>query len=455
MARKTPLGIEKRFDRFGEWIGDTWIWRKAAPLFSRHPSAETVMTWLMRTGVGATFVVSGLSKGIDPWGTFYKMTEYLQALHLPIQEWGNTVLAVTFFLFTLEFLIGVSLLTGCFRKAAPIMGSLVMMVMLPLTLWIAIADPVEDCGCFGDLFVISNWATFVKNIFLSVGFLWLLKFNKSARCIVSPYLQWMMAVGSAAYVMTVGYIGYRHQPLMDFRPYPSGSMLLSEEDDSEYEPSYTFIYEKNGKTVEIGEDSPIPDEAQGWKFVRRIEQPYQKAKTSVKGNPSGDFRIWSEDGKEDLTSDLASESRQLILLIPDINGLSMDAGWKINILRDIAQKSNVEFFAVAAGSPSQIERWRDLSSGQYPIYTAEDTSIKELVRGNPALVETDEGKIIWKSALSGLSIDDSVSATILKEMESKGEKGHMTLAALTIILVSFLGALSLASALRLPYGPQS
>lgn len=446
MARKTPFGIERRFDRFGEWIGGTWVWRKTAPLLHRHPLAETVMTWLMRIGVGGTFVISGLSKGIDPWGTFYKMTEYLQALHLPIQEWGNTVLALTFVLFTVEFLIGVSLLTGSFRKAAPIMGSLVMVVMLPLTLWIAVADPVADCGCFGDFLVISNWATFVKNVFLSIGFVWLLKFNKSCGCLISPYLQWMMAVGCAAYVVAVGCLGYWSQPLVDFRPYPVGSVLFSEEEDSEYEPSYSFIYERDGETVEIGEDDEIPDEADGWRFVRRREQAFEK--TSAPETLAGDFRVWSEDGKEDLTGELASESRQLILLIPDIDGLSMASGWKVNALYDMARGEDVEFFAVAAGSPSQMERWRDLSSGQYPIYSSEDTSIKELVRGNPALVAAENGKIIWKSALSGLRMEDGDPSLSFSGITAGGSSGPQRLVALSWILVSFLSALSLASFLR-------
>lgn len=446
MARKTPFGIEKRFDRFGEWIGGTWVWRKTSPLIRRHPVAETVMTWLMRIVVGGTFVLSGLSKGIDPWGTFYKMTEYLQAMHLPVHEWGNTVLAFSFLLFTVEFLIGVSLLTGSFRKAAPIMGSLVMIVMLPLTLWIAVADPVADCGCFGDFLKISNWVTFVKNVFLSIGFVWLLKFNNGCGCLISPYLQWMMAVGSAAYVVCVGYLGYWCQPLVDFRQYPIGSVLLSEDEDSEYEPSYSFVYERDGVTMEIGEDDDIPDEADGWRFVRRTEHAFEK--TSAAEPPTVDFRIWSEDGREDLTGELASDSRQLILFIPDINGLSMASGWKVNALHDMARNEGMEFFAVAAGSPSQIERWRDLSSGQYPIYTSEDTSIKELVRGNPALVATEGGKIIWKSALSGLRMEDGVRSLSLFDITAGGASGAHRLLALSAILVSFLGALSLASFLR-------
>ena len=149
------MGIERRFDRFGDWLDGSWALRKANPLLEKYPKALAALTWLMRIAVGSVFIVSGLSKGIDPWGTYYKTTEYLTAMHLPIVEWGNTVLALSFMLFSVEFIIGVSLMLGCYRKAAPIMAALFMLVMLPLTLWIAVADPVADCGCFGDFLVIQ------------------------------------------------------------------------------------------------------------------------------------------------------------------------------------------------------------------------------------------------------------------------------------------------------------
>lgn len=184
--RKTPLGIEKRFDRFGAWLDSSWALRKMAPYLVNYPVTVMVITWIVRFLVGGVFIVSGVVKGIDPWGSFYKITEYLLAMHIPVSELGNSVLILTFMLFSVEFVVGLSLLTGCFRKAAPIIAALFMLVMLPLTFWIAIADPVSDCGCFGDFIVISNWATFIKNVLLSIGVLWLLQFNRLAGCLISP-----------------------------------------------------------------------------------------------------------------------------------------------------------------------------------------------------------------------------------------------------------------------------
>lgn len=454
-TRKTPLGIEKRFDKFGDWLDDSWALRKASPILQRYPKVLLVLTWLMRLAVGGIFIMSGLTKGIDPWGTYYKMVEYLTALHIPIVEWGNTVLALVFILFSVEFIIGVSLAMGCFRKAAPIMAALFMLVMLPLTLWIAITDPVADCGCFGEFLVISNWATFIKNCLISLAVVWLIKFNTKARCLISPYVQWIAAVAAAAYIVTIGYIGYWQQPTVDFRPYKNGTRLIADNDEAEYLPVYEFVYEKDGVYKSFGEDDELPDESDGWKFVRREEKDFVRNDKAQTGSSSDapDFRIWSENGEEDVTETLSGYDKQLILLVPDINTLSMATSWKINKLYDMSKANDTEFFAVVAGSPQAIDEWRDLSSGQYPIYTAEDTSIKELARGNPSLVSLENGIIKWKSALSALRLDDEDEDAVEISTSPIGMSmtGGEVLFVLSLILLSILGCLSLLSWLRFRY----
>ena len=95
--------------------------------------ATAVVGWLLRIAVGATFIFSGFSKAVDPYGTFYKIGDYVAAWgwHLP----DNIVLTGAFGLFSLEFALGLMLLLGCFRRAAAIASLVVMAFMLPLSLW--------------------------------------------------------------------------------------------------------------------------------------------------------------------------------------------------------------------------------------------------------------------------------------------------------------------------------
>ncbi|MDE5627704.1 MAG: DoxX family membrane protein, partial [Candidatus Amulumruptor sp.] len=83
--------------------------------------------------IGAVFIISGLSKGIDLWGTVFKIEDYLHVwgMHQPrtIVFMGALLLSGT------EFLLGALLLLGCCRRWTPIFLTAVMAVMLPLSLY--------------------------------------------------------------------------------------------------------------------------------------------------------------------------------------------------------------------------------------------------------------------------------------------------------------------------------
>lgn len=364
------------------------------------------MTWLMRFGVGATFIFSGFVKAVDPWGTFYKMEEYAAALGVPMLP--TLLLCATFALCATEFITGVCLVLGCYRRSSPIVALCFMCVMLPLTLWIAVSDPVKDCGCFGDYLVLSNWATFWKNVILTLMTIWLVRFNRDEITIISPAFQWIQVVFSLAFVGAVSLHGYFTQPLLDFRPYPAGTVLGhrgGSEDESESD-DFLFVYEKDGVRKTFGVDDELPDEADGWNFVERLE----KSPNSGESNDESTFRIWNRDGDTDYTDMVLDNSgRMLLLLIPDLKTVSPATTWRINSLYDWSEAHGVDMVAVVSGSASQIQEWEDLSMPRYDIYTADDTAIKEVARGNPAVVSLNDGVVEWKSTLSALDVDEITS----------------------------------------------
>lgn len=366
-----------------------------------NPTLEAAITWICRIAIGATFVFSGFVKAIDPWGTYYKFTEYLSALGLSMLP--NLVLACVFALCALEFLVGVFMLFGCYRKSSPVVAALFMLVMLPLTFWVAVSDPVKDCGCFGDFLIISNWATFWKNVALTAMTVWLLIFNRRQFTVISPAFQWMAVVASLAFIGAITFSGYFRQPLLDFRPYAVGQPLTDGEEETD-EPRFVFIYEKEGVKKEFGEDDELPSEEDGWVFVERREiTPNQSAK---KAESEKTFRIWDKAGENDVTdSVLEEEGSQMLLLIPSLPEVSPATTWRINALYDWTSDNDIEMDAVVSGNSQEISDWEDLSMPQYDIYTADDTAIKEVARGNPAVVYLENGKVMWKSTLSSLDVD--------------------------------------------------
>lgn len=355
------------------------------------------ITMILRFVVGSVFIYSGFVKAIDPWGTIYKLHDYMVAMNIDL--WNNAVLIGAFLLFSIEFMVGIFLVFGCYRRLTITVASLIMLVMLPLTLWIAVFDPVADCGCFGDALVMSNWATFIKNIIISIMIGWLIKFNVNSRCFVIPTLQWLSFIASAAFIIIIGLYGYIYQPLIDYRQYKIGQKFLPEESE-ESTIEYEFIYEKDGVEKIFHQDNLPGDD---WVFKdRRIISEIE--------SETDDQNIAIYDENEDVTDFvIQSEGRQMLLFYSSLGDISIASSYQINSLNDYCNRNDINMIAIASGTEYQIENWKDLSMALYPIYTSEDTAIKEIVRGNPAIVYLEDGIIKWKSSLRAIDTDDFLS----------------------------------------------
>lgn len=356
------------------------------------------ITYLLRVAVGGTFLVSGFAKGVDPWGSVYKIQEYLHAMGMA--ELTGIAVPASFLLSGAEFLIGAMLLLGCFRRGAAVMAFATMCFMLPFSAWVALRNPVSDCGCFGDAFVISNAATFWKNVALTLAAMWLVPFNRKIHWGVTPALQWFAALAFSLFIVFVEYTGYVAQPIIDFRPYKIGSKLLAAQ-GAESDPEYEFIYKRGEETRSFSIDS-LPDEAEGWEYVdrRALTQPVVNSGAGV-----GNLHLW--EGDSDVTGDvLPSEGKVVILTIPDVAHATPASAWKINALADRAQRRGETFLAAVAGGEVATTDWAEATSGAFGIYTADDTVLKEMVRGEPGVVELTDGTITWKSALKNIDGDE-------------------------------------------------
>lgn len=347
---------------------------------------------LLRIIVGAVFVISGFAKAVDPWGFVFKIEDYLSAWSFAEPRTITLVIAIAISAY--EFIFGFLLLTGCFKRVAPWLLTSSMAFMLPLTAYIWISNPVDDCGCFGEMFKLSNAATFWKNVLLTVALLYLCRFNsRFSRGVYRPAIQWLAGVVVMLYVLVISMYGYNIQPLVDFREYPVGtdlhSALNNEDDDNGDEGNVTMVYERNGieKTFSIDE---LPDST--WTFVRRIDQT-----TSDAG--SG-FTIYDVDN-DDVTADVISrDGQQLILVIPEANRVDIANTYAINEMYKAIIRDGGDMIALISATPEGIDRWIDISMADYPCYIAEDTALKQLSRGHMSMIYLKDGIIQWKRTLS-------------------------------------------------------
>ena len=363
-----------------------------------------LLTTLMRLVVGGLFVFSGFTKAVDPWGTCYKITDYLNAMGM--EQWGNTALFLAVALAALEFMVGIAIVVGAYRRSSVVIALLMMAVMTPVTLWLAISDAVPDCGCFGDALHLSNWATFFKNVLLILGLIYLLMFNKSLRGVYGPAVHWMVMAVSFAMVMAVAYYGYFVQPLIDYRPYPVGTRLASMDaagsEDENSEDDFIFIYSRDGVEQEFTIDS-LPDEEDGWEYVTRYHARRPQGKIIIQNGASPSSIAIMDDEGNDVTIDVLTRNRHMVLLLfPDLLQVGVVHSFALNELNDAALVADADVVALTPASAQEIEQWKDISMASYPIYYMDDSELKMIARGNPAVVYLEDGTIKWKRTLASL-----------------------------------------------------
>ena len=342
---------------------------------------------VLRVLLGVVFIFSGFVKADDLRGFIYKLEEYLSVLDWTLPRTVTLTIGMT--VAAVEALCGLSLLIGAYRRVVPFIMGLMMAVMLPLTAWLYFVNPISDCGCFGDAIILSNGATFLKNILITIGVIYLIKYNKYVRLrLFHPELHWLAVMGGMAYMAALSLTCYNVQPVIDFRPYPEESNLIKdiESDGSEVE----FLYTKDGEEKVFTADN-LPDET--WTYVDRIP--------SETNSENEGLAVY--DGDEEVSQDvIASSGKQMIYVVPEMNRIDLSYTYFVNELYRKCLESNIDFIALLATDTEGIEWWKDYSMANYACYSADDTELKSLVRGKMSIVYTEDGIIKWKRTISSL-----------------------------------------------------
>ena len=344
--------------------------------------------------MAATFIFSGYVKAIDPLGTQYKLTDYLQAMGIGslLPEW--TLLVGAVLLAALEFSLGIFLLFAIRRHLVSRIVLALMSIMTLLTLWIVIANPVKDCGCFGDAVVLSNGQTFIKNIILLAIALMLLKWPTNMVRFVSKKAQWIVINYTVIFALALSAWSLWDLPLFDFRPYHVGANIAQgmKIPQGAPQPQFetTFILEKNGQQKEFTLDN-YPDST--WTFVD--SKTVQTAEGYVP--PIHDFSIQDNKTGEDITQEVLNDTGYTFLLISPTLAYADDSNFgRIDQIYEFAQDYGYRFICLTASSDKDIAKWQDITGAEYPFYTTDATTLKTMIRSNPGLMLLHHGTIIQK-----------------------------------------------------------
>ena len=324
--------------------------------------------------LAVTFILSGFVKAVDPLGTQYKINDYLQA-------WGMGELVPDFVTLSasvgqsaLEFCLGIFLLFAIRRRLTSRLILLVMVVMTPLTLWLALANPIHDCGCFGDALVLTNWQTFWKNVVLLVCAVVVALWPKLMFRFVSESNQWIVINYSILFTLGISLWSLYYLPTFDFRPYHVGTNLRQQ---------WT-------RTME-GEDLPYAD-----------------------------FFIEHTDNGEDITEAVLADTSYNFLLVSPYLEQADDAQLdRINQLYEYAHDHDYGFYCLTSSNHSSMDRWRETTGAEYPFCQTDAITLKTVIRSNPGLVLLKDGTIIRKWSHNDLPvIDEAATMQPLNTMEA-------------------------------------
>lgn len=373
---------------------------------------RVIIVNLCRLLLGLTFIFSGFVKATDPLGTQYKIIDYFTVLHVVdfIPTWVSLALSIA--LSALEFTLGILVLLAMHRRSASKVTLAFMAFMTAVTLWLAVANPIKDCGCFGDAIHLTNWQTFFKNVVLLAAAIVITWHPLDMARFISRSNQWIAVNYTMLFILAYSFYTLYALPPFDFRPYHVGANLIKGMQIPKGAPlpkfKTTFILQKNGRQKEFTLDN-YPDST--WQFV--TSKTVQVSAGYVP--PIHDFSIETLNSGEDSTQQILQHKGYTFMLIsPDLSRADDSNFGDIDRVYEFARQYKYPFICLTASGNKDIAHWQDITGAEYTFYHTDETTLKTIIRSNPGLVLLHNGTVVAKWSHNQLPTDEQLSKPLEK-----------------------------------------
>ena len=333
--------------------------------------------------VGALFIFSSFTKGVDPLGTKYKMLEYFAAYGL---TWLNDfALPLAMLMILVEFLVGICLMTNVLPRLATLFATIMMASFTVITLFDALKNLVPDCGCFGTAVKMTNWQTFYKNLVIDAVLIPLILNNKQLKNRLSVPKQFIIAGIFALAFLGFEVYNYRHLPVVDFMDWKVGKQMNPESTEA---PRIYLKYRNKttGETQEyLSPDYPWNDSVwmSQWEFVEQ--------RTEGGDNYLG-FSALDEDGN-DVTDMILNTGNLLMFTSHDLAEVAEKEWEKMRNIIETAESKGFTVVWTVADAPETVEQLRTKYDFLNEVYYGDALEIKTIVRFNPGLIWLDNGLV--------------------------------------------------------------
>ena len=360
--------------------------------------------WLVgscRALLACTFLFSSLVKANDPVGFAIKLQEYATAIGLGAVSdllLVGIAMAVAF----VEVALAVSLALGLNRRLTAAVTTVFMSFMTLWTVWLAIENPVKDCGCFGDVLILTNTQTLLKNVVLLCASCVLNKWYRLQRRFIPSEYSWLVSLPTTVGLLFFAVWNVVHLPFVDFRPYYVGADLREAYEKQSNRPRFDvkIIYRRGSQTLQLEADDPDPDTTWHYVETRRIpiQSPMLSGLTTYLDHRMdvAEFSVSDAHGN-DMTDEILQDTDYVFLLIsPNLRTADQGCVGNINILNDDATAQGASFYCITASELLAQNYWTDHTGAEYKYLHADRQLLETIVRSNPGLVLMHNGKIIQK-----------------------------------------------------------
>lgn len=350
------------------------------------------LVWISRIIVGVLFIISGLIKLNDPVGFSFKLEEYFSQGVLNLPFLMPLALSISIFVVIVEVLLGILLLIG-FKPKFTVWSLLSMIVFFTfLTFYSAYFNKVTDCGCFGDAVKLTPWESFTKDIILLVFILILFFGRKHIKSIFSSKVNWI--IGGASLVACILFANQvlNHLPSVDFRPYKIGANIQegmsvpNNAPKAVYEYAWRFKVNGDDKIVVTNGEYPSVDGEFIDVETTEIQKGYEP--------PIHDFTI-EQDG-QDLASEILEEDNLVMVIAYDLAKSNNDFFSEVAVVTGRAKAKGYKVVGMSASSNERANKVKENYNLDFDFYFTDETTLKTIVRSNPAILVLQRGTITQK-----------------------------------------------------------
>jgi uncharacterized membrane protein YphA (DoxX/SURF4 family) len=358
---------------------------------------------LSRLIMGITFILSGFLKAIDPTGGALKIDEYLKAFHMGFLDFISMPAGVL--LSAAEFIIGVCILKGIMMRLFSKIALGFVSFFTLLTLYSALFNPVQDCGCFGEAFHLTNWETFFKNLVLLACALLIFWQRDKFRPIATPKWTYIYLGFYTAFILGVSFYALRYLPQIDFGIFKPDTILAANDAArQEHEYETVFTYSKEGVEKQFTLEN-LPDST--WAFVSADTKLLSISSDSGSGT---ELILKNKDGIYVTDEVLGDEGPMFMLSVYNCKKIERALAKDISLAKDIkdlheaAVANGARFYILSGNSledtekifPCEEELVPDSLSVRVPVLYTDYKSALSLNRSNGGLTYINDGTIIKK-----------------------------------------------------------